>query len=145
VVVAKSMDGVNFQPVAEVTLADRGQEDRMITRFATSADGLDWHDHGIALRGTPGRWDARGARITAILADDPLTVLYDGRASASENWFERTGLAREQDGSLIAVGDTPIAESSDSDCSSAISVPFRSREVAPGSTLRLRARTAHTI
>jgi hypothetical protein len=96
-------------------LADPGQEDRMITRYATGVDGLHWRDHGVVLRGAPGGWDARGARITAILDEAPLTVLYDGRPSAAQNWFERTGLAREQDGSLVPVGDAPIAESSDSD------------------------------
>jgi hypothetical protein len=96
-------------------LGETGHEDRMITRYATSIDGLAWHDHGVALRGTPGSWDARGARITAILNESPLTVLYDGRASAAENWCERTGLAREHDGSLVAVGDAPVAESADTD------------------------------
>ena len=96
-------------------LGEAGHEDRMITRYATSVDGLDWHDQGVALRGTPGSWDARGARITAILNESPLTVLYDGRASAAENWCERTGLAREQDGSLVPVGDAPVAESPDTD------------------------------
>jgi hypothetical protein len=57
----------------------------MITRYACGVDGLDWHDQGVVLRGTPGSWDARGARITAILNESPLTVLYDGRASAAEN------------------------------------------------------------
>ena len=96
-------------------LADPGQEDRMITRYATSVDGIRWQDQGVALRGTRGSWDARGTRITAIVEKAPLTVLYDGRASAAENWFERTGLAREQDGVLVPVVDAPIAESPNSD------------------------------
>ena len=96
-------------------LDEAGHEDRMISRCATSIDGLAWHDQGVALRGTPGSWDARGARITAILSESPLTVLYDGRASAAENWCERTGLAREQDGVLVPVGDAPVAQSPDTD------------------------------
>jgi hypothetical protein len=96
-------------------LSEPGQEDRMITRHATSVDGLHWNDQGEVLRGTPGGWDARGARVTAILNENPLTVLYDGRATAAENWFERTGLAREQDGSLVPIGGPPVAESPDSD------------------------------
>ena len=51
----------------------------MITRYATSVDGLQWADQGVVLRGTPGSWDARGTRITAVLNENPLTVLYDGR------------------------------------------------------------------
>jgi hypothetical protein len=37
-------------------LGEAGHEDRMITRYARSVDGLDWHDQGVALRGTPGSW-----------------------------------------------------------------------------------------
>jgi hypothetical protein len=108
-------------------LTDPGHEDRMITRYATSVDGLHWRDQGVGLRGTPRSWDARGARITAILSEDPLTVLYDGRATAAENWFERTGLARDRNGLLVPLGDAPIAESTDGDRSlryvSAVALP----------------------
>ena len=99
----------------------------MITSYMTSVDGLHWQDQGVALRGTPGSWDARGTRITTILNEVPLTVLYDGRASAAQTWFEQTGLACEQDGTLIPVGDGPIAKSPDSDGSlryaSAVALP----------------------
>ena len=37
----------------------------------------------VVLRGTPGSWDARGTRITAVLNENPLTVLYDGRETAA--------------------------------------------------------------
>ena len=108
-------------------LTDPGHEDRMVTRYATSVDGLHWRNQGVALRGTPGAWDARGTRVTAILNENPLTVLYDGRATAAENWFERTGLAREHDGALIAAGGPPVAESPHSDGSlryvSAVTLP----------------------
>jgi len=108
-------------------LGDHGDEDRMVTRYATSSDGLRWRDDGIVLTGRPGSWDARGTRVTAVLETSPLTVLYDGRATADDNWHERTGLAREQAGSLVSVGDAPIAESPDGDRSlryaSAVKLP----------------------
>ena len=87
----------------------------MVTRLATSDDGLAWTDRGTVLRGRAATWDSRGARVTAVLAEEPLTVLYDGRDSAAANWFEQTGLAREQDGLLVAVGDGPVAWSPDGD------------------------------
>ncbi len=90
-------------------LSEPGHEDRMTTAFATSADGLVWDLHGTVLRPTPGTWDARGARLTAVLGEDPLVVLYDGRPTAADNWHEVTGVARSDDGrTLKADGDPPL-------------------------------------
>lgn len=87
----------------------------MTTRLAWSPDGLSWSWQATALEPTPGSWDARGTRVTAILQRDPLVVLYDGRASAEQNWHETTGLARQHGGRLEALGDGPVARSPHSD------------------------------
>ena len=91
-------------------LDEPGEEDRMTTAYATSEDGLDWTWHGAVLRGRAGSWDARGARVTAVLADG--RAAYDGRASKEENFAERTGLAVATGGpgALVQSGAAPVSE-----------------------------------
>ncbi len=92
-------------------LDEVGHEDRMTTRLAVSGDGLRWEWDGLELAPTPGTWDARGARLTAVLRADPLTVLYDGRATAEQNWYETTGTATERAGRLVPDAAGPVASS----------------------------------
>jgi len=81
-------------------LDEPGEEDRMTTAYATSKDGLAWEWEGTALSGRPGKWDSRGARVTAVLPSGRLS--YDGRATKEENFSERTGLTEPR-------SDEPIA------------------------------------
>jgi hypothetical protein len=96
-------------------LTEVGHEDRMTTRLATSDDGLAWEWQGVVLEPTPGTWDARGTRVVAVLRESPLTVLYDGRATAEQNWYEVTGLATEHEGRLVPDAANPVARSPHAD------------------------------
>lgn len=87
----------------------RGAEDRMSTWYATSPDGLAWTIEREVLSPRPGHWDSRGARVTAVIGSDPLQVLYDGRATAEQNWFETTGVAIQTNGVLTSVSESPYA------------------------------------
>jgi hypothetical protein len=85
-----------------------GEEDRMYTRYTTSPDGLTWHWGPVALVGRDGEWDARGTRVTAVLADG--RAAYDGRASKQENFAERTGLAHPVGENILAAdANTPVS------------------------------------
>jgi hypothetical protein len=97
-------------------LTDPGHEDRMTTAYATSVDGLTWEWQGTVLAPADGTWDERGARVTAVLSESPLVVLYDGRARAEDNWHEVTGVARSVDGrTLVADDQAPVIRSPHSD------------------------------
>jgi hypothetical protein len=92
-------------------LADPDEADQMATDYACSADGLAWTWQGTALSPRPGEWDSRGARVSAVrFRPGEVMAYYDGRASAAENYEERTGVATgAEPGALSACG--PIAQS----------------------------------
>ena len=92
-------------------LSDPDHTDRMMTDYACSSDGLSWTWQGTALSPRPGEWDARGVRVTAVrLAEGNVVAYYDGRASASENFEERTGVASGAAPSALTAHG-PIAQS----------------------------------
>jgi predicted GH43/DUF377 family glycosyl hydrolase len=96
-------------------LADADQTDQMVTEYATSPDGLQWTWHGVALGRRPGEWDSRGVRVSAVrFTVGGVVAFYDGRATAQENYEERTGLAMGSGpAALSAVGHEPVAQAAD--------------------------------
>jgi hypothetical protein len=107
-------DGQRWHLWASVhPLDDPAATDRMTTEHATSDDGVTWQWRGTALAGTAGSWDARGVRFATVVLDGSRTwALYDGRATAEENWEERTGLAvGDVDGGFTKVGSEPLLHS----------------------------------
>ncbi|MBV9380777.1 MAG: hypothetical protein JOY82_27240 [Streptosporangiaceae bacterium] len=94
-------------------LGDPLEADQMTTEYATSSDGLTWTWQGTALSGQAGEWDSRGTRVTAVRFGGKLiTAYYDGRATAAENYEERTGVATGTDpAALTALRPGPFASS----------------------------------
>jgi hypothetical protein len=110
--VVRFADGVWHLWASVHPLDDPEATDRMTTDHAVSRDGISWTWRGTVLAGTPGSWDARSVRISTVFLDGAGGwALYDGRASAEENWEERTGLARAADGRFTADPDGPLLAS----------------------------------
>jgi hypothetical protein len=94
-------------------LDDPEATDRMWTALAVSDDGIDWRWAGEALRPRAEGWDRRGTRVTAVWREaGDWWALYDGRATAEQNFEEVTGLARGSGPARLGqVGDSPVASS----------------------------------
>ena len=82
--------------------------------------------------------------MTTVLADDPLTVLYDGRADAASNWYETTGVARWDGTRLVPVDEVGRSPRRTPTVPGATPAPSRCPTAGPGSTSRPPGPTART-
>jgi hypothetical protein len=97
-------------------LENPDETDRMVSDYATSVNGWDWTWDGTALSGRPGEWDARGVRISTVeFTSGRVVAYYDGRATAEENYEERTG---------VAVGTEPSALTTASESGPLVQSPY---------------------
>jgi hypothetical protein len=105
-------DGLWHLWLTEHPLDQPGQEDRMQTGYYTSTDGVAWTRKSTALSGRRRMWDARGARVTAVrFVSGGVVAAYDGRASAEQNFNERTGVAiGRTPGTLSSISDEPCGQ-----------------------------------
>src|ERR1700729_1858183 len=87
----------------------RGQDLRIWATLHPLTEGDENADQMISvdafsgetvMRPEPGTWYSRGTRLTAVLGEH---AYFDGRASAGENFEERTGMARWNGSRYVAV------------------------------------------